>query len=112
MGMTQENPKKMPVRNLERISEQKCRSYEEAAHYRQVGAPKGVITLPGNTYAKVKIFARNDNTFDVVWYKKIEEPKALKIDTGSIPPGEVDKLVKNVKKEFNKRVKNGKKQHA
>jgi hypothetical protein len=84
MGMTQENPKQ-PVRNLERITDTKFKTFELAKKAKDgTGAE-----LNKQPVAKIKIFARNDNTFDVVWYKKIgevvpevavvEQPKAKKV---------------------------------
>jgi hypothetical protein len=83
--------KKLQVKNLERITEQKCRSYDEAKLVQQVG-PKD---------DKIKIFARYDGTFDVVWYRKIQkEPKSvIKIDVGSLEPtAETKKFIEGVKK--------------
>ena len=70
--MSETTEKKLPVRNLERISEKKYGSYEAAAAGRQQ-----VISADGPAPAKVKIFARYDGTFDVVSYRTIakEAPK-------------------------------------
>lgn len=62
--------KKLPVRNLERITEQKCGSYDEAKLIQQVG-PKDGKVKNFDECDKIKIFARYDGTFDVVWYRKI-----------------------------------------
>jgi hypothetical protein len=56
----------MNVRNLERVTEVKCKTYEEA-----VRAKSNATRQPVH---KIKIFARYDGTYDVVWYKKIETP--------------------------------------
>lgn len=50
---------------LQRISEKKFKTYEEA-----LAAKSWTVKMPVH---KVKIFARYDGTFDVAWYKKIEE---------------------------------------
>jgi hypothetical protein len=62
--------KKLPVKNLERIGEKTFPSYAEAAAVKQK-----LIAADGPAPAKIKIFARYDGTFDVVWYKKIEVAK-------------------------------------
>ena len=64
--MTQENPKQS-VRNLERIAERKFKTYAEA----KAAQANSATLKPGTKYDKSKVFARNDNTFDVVWYQKI-----------------------------------------
>ncbi len=71
--MTEQVEKKLPVRNLERVTEQKCDSYEQAKLVQQVGPRDGKVTN-FDQVNKIKIFARRDGTFDVVWYKKIEAP--------------------------------------
>jgi hypothetical protein len=102
--MNEQVEKKQPVQNLERISERKFQSYEAAS------AAKAILTVQPMTeatkqlvaqLAKAKIFARWDGTFDLVFYKKIQkapEKKLLKIDVGSLPPGEAKEFVENVKK--------------
>ena len=69
----------MNVRNLERVSEEKFKSFEEADKFRREGlsATAKAVSPP----AKVKIFARYDGTFDVVWYRKINDPvqKAVEV---------------------------------
>lgn len=66
--MSQENSEvKQPVRNLERVNEKSFRSYEAANSARQV-----IIAADGPAPAKVKIFARQDGTFDLVTYQKIQ----------------------------------------
>jgi len=56
----------MNVRNLERVQELKYRTYEDAKR-----ATSNATKQPIH---KIKIFARYDGTYDVVWYKKIETP--------------------------------------
>jgi hypothetical protein len=63
--------KKLPVRNLKRISEKKFNSYEDAKSHQQK-----VVAADGPAPAKVKIFARYDGTFDVVGYEKIQKEPA------------------------------------
>ena len=58
---------KLQPKSLQRISEKKYRTYEEAKAAYEV-RPEGT--------AKAKIFARYDGTFDLVFYRKPEEPKA------------------------------------
>jgi hypothetical protein len=92
--------KKLQVKNLERITEQKCRSYDEAKLVQQVG-PKDGKVKNFDECDKIKIFARYDGTFDVVWYRKIQkEPKSvIKIDVGSLEPtAETKKFIEGVKK--------------
>jgi len=70
----------MNVRNLERISEKKFKTHDEAA------IQKATLLGGKPAPAKVKIFARYDGTFDVVVYKKIETPgqKVIKALTEAI----------------------------
>jgi len=60
--------KKLPVRNLERIGEKKFKTYEEAKAAQ-------ANSNPGSKFDKSKVFARNDGTFDTVWYRKISVTK-------------------------------------
>jgi hypothetical protein len=74
--------KKLPVRNLERICEATATSYEGARFLTQVGDPGGKVKN-FDQFDKVKIFARSNGIFDVVWYRKIkraEEKSAEKTD--------------------------------
>ena len=73
--MTQENPKQ-PVRNLERVTEKKFKTYDAATNHKAA-----VISAcaSGSMPDKVKIFARNDNTFDVVVYRKIVNVKVVDV---------------------------------
>ncbi len=68
--MSEQVEKKQSIQNLERVKSLTLPSYEEASAYREASkeALKDTPTPP----AKIKIFARCDGTFDVVWYKKIE----------------------------------------
>ena len=59
-----ETEKKLPVRNLERISEKKFKTFD-AAKANQKVQPEGTV--------KAKIFARYDGTYDLVFYRKIGE---------------------------------------
>src|SRR5690349_19564546 len=83
--------KKLPVRNLERIVEHKFNAYEQASMAAQRGPKdyafdgetlrKGDKVIP---VAKVKIFARNDSTFDVVWYQKIGAEKPQVVEAAEV----------------------------
>jgi hypothetical protein len=55
------------VRNLERVKKMTLSSYEEAAEYRKAS----LKALNDSPPAKIKIFRRNDGTFDLVWYKRV-----------------------------------------
>jgi len=59
--------KNLPVRNLERISEQKFKTYAAASEVRGFTQ----VWKKGEEPVKSKIFARNDGTFDLVFYRKI-----------------------------------------
>ena len=61
---------KLQPKSLQRISEKKYRTYEEAKAAYEV-RPEGT--------AKAKIFARYDGTFDLVFYKKIQ-PEVKVVD--------------------------------
>lgn len=79
--MENNTEKKLPVRNLERISERKFKTYAEAKAATTWAGTWKTDAMP----VKIKIFARNDNTFDVVWYKKIQadpvvEPVVEKVE--------------------------------
>jgi len=65
--------KKAPVRNLEQITMQSCASYDEAKLVQQVGPRDGKVKN-FDECDKIKIFARSNGTFDVVWYKRIGAP--------------------------------------
>ena len=67
--------KKLPVRNLERISEKKFGSYDAAKQHQQK-----IVSADGQAPAKIKIFARYDGTFDVVAYKKIQSAAAKQVE--------------------------------
>jgi hypothetical protein len=95
--------KKLPVRNLERISERKFQSYEAASMTKTMLTTQPMSDSTKELVAqlaKAKIFKRNDGTFDLVFYKKIQkEPKKLlKIDVGSLEPTkETEKFIEKVK---------------
>lgn len=77
MAMSQENSEvKQPVRNLERIIERKFKTYQEA----KTAQANSDTLKPGTKYDKSKIFARNDNTFDVVWYQKIAPKQEKQVE--------------------------------
>ena len=72
--MTQAVEKKLPVKNLERVHEQKFQSYEDAVQARKNLGPG--LTFGGQTIVKQKVFARYDGTYDLVLYKNIGAPPA------------------------------------
>lgn len=67
--MSETVEKKLPVRNLERIAERVgLPSYEAAIEAKQKKIQHDAPV------AKIKVFRRFDDTFDVVWYKRIGAP--------------------------------------
>lgn len=67
--------KKLPVRNLERIAEKKFWSYEGAKAAAAIVTADPVTTTSKELVAqlaKTKIFRRNDGSFDLVFYRKIQ----------------------------------------
>lgn len=60
------------IRNLERVREVTCKTYEEA-----VRAKSDATKQPVH---KVKIFARPNGTYDVVHYKKIGDELQKKVE--------------------------------
>jgi hypothetical protein len=70
------NEKKEQAQSLVRIAEKKFGTYEEAKIY-AIASLSGVQTVD-----KTKIFARNDGTFDLVFYarSKTEKPAEKKTE--------------------------------
>lgn len=99
--MSEQAEKKVPVWKLERITERKFWSYEAAS------AAKTVLTVQPMTpqteelikkTVKVKIFARHDGTFDLVFYKKIGPlDEAMKQISTTLTPKEQEALVADAK---------------
>lgn len=61
------------TKNLERISEKKFKTYEDAVTAKNAQV-SGRVSDGKPAPAKVKIFARYDGTYDVVVYEKIQTP--------------------------------------
>jgi hypothetical protein len=86
--------------NLERIGEATFSTYEQAARRKDTtSAVPGVV--------KTKIFARNDGTFNVVWYGKVKSDvivptkNVLKINVGYLEPGKkTEDFIKKVKSDI------------
>jgi hypothetical protein len=76
----------MNVRNLERLNEKKFKTYDEAQIQR--AAILGGKPAPD----KVKIFARNNGTFDVVTYKKIGVVVKEQVVEKAAVPEKVEKV--------------------
>jgi hypothetical protein len=76
--------KKLPARNWERIDDKKFYSYEAAKDHQKkiTDGVKSPITVNGKPLnlksddLKVKVFARNDNSFDVVVYQSVASKRA------------------------------------
>lgn len=84
--MQQNSEKKLPVKNLERIAQVTALTSYEAA----LDAKKNKV-VPGRKAQKIKIFARHNGTFDVVWYAKV----LTEVEKSSAP---VSKTVEEVER--------------
>ena len=78
VSMAQENPQEQSkVPGFERFAEAKFWSYGEACWAKDSKtATIGGKQVDVSKWEKVKIFARSNGSFDVVWYRRKEQPQA------------------------------------